>query len=309
MNGHIKILVLSSIFLSQSVTIANTLISGDIGVASNWDDGVLPTDSMDPGIIDSSNTGANQGTISNGPYSNLAVLQTGGDVVRSGFGNSIFDTVSWEITGGTFTSTSLGHQMNTGSVLDIGGGTASFASLTSRASTVNITSGNLSTNNDLSSQGGAIFNFSGGTTTIGRDAMRGFQPTTTFNFSGNADFDVIRNFGEIDLGVRSVNLLAGSGSVTVGGDLEVDGMAIDWASGSGYTITFSSILDNGVATTWEDVWNAGQLTVNGGQTGTFNDNFVIVGDTLSLIPVPEPSVYGLAIGIAALGFCLRRRVG
>lgn len=307
MKKYILPLTLASMVLSHTAVFAqNTLISGDIGVAGNWDDGVLPTDSLNPGIIDSSNTGANEGLIAN-TYNDLAILQTGGDVVRSGFGNSIFETVSWEITGGTFTSTSLGHQMNTNSVLDIDGGTVTASSLTVRGSTVNVISGTLTTNNDLQAQSGSIFNFSGGTINVGRDAMLGFQPTITYNLSGNADFNVTRNFGEIDAGARSLNLLGGTGTLDVLGALEVDGMTIDWLSGSEYTITSASLLDNGVATTWENLWTAGQLTLNGGNVGTFGDHFVLDGNSLSLA-IPEPSTYALAFGAMALLLgALRRR--
>ena len=306
MKRHIILLAVSSIVLTQLTAFAqNTLISGDIGTAGNWDDNVLPTDLFNPGIIDSSNTGANEGLLST-TYNNLAVLQTGGDVVRSGFGSSIFETVNWEMTGGTFTSTSLGHQLNTSSVFEVNGGAASFSGLTVRSSTVNVISGTLSTNSDLSSQGGAILNFSGGVITIGRDAMIGFQPTATYNFSGAADFDVTRHFGEIDAGVRTVNILGGTGTVDVGGNFEVDGMVVDWTSGSGYTITAASLLDNGAATTWETLWNAGQLTLDGGNVGTFGDHFVISGSSLSLI-IPEPSAYALAFGAIALAVGLRRR--
>lgn len=283
----------------------NTLISGDIGTAGNWDDGVLPVSAPNvPGVIDSNNTGANAGTI-NGTFNDLVITQTGGDVARTGFGNSIFETVNWEMTGGTFTSTSLGHQMNTTSVLTINGGTATFASLTARSSTVNVISGSLNTNNDLQSQGGTIFNFSGGTINIGRDAMIGFQPTTTYNFSGTADFNVTRNFGEIDLGVRTVTLGAGSGSLDIGGNFEVDGATIDWTSGSGFSITAAALLDNGVATTWETLWNAGQLTLDGGNTGTFASNFNVSGSTLTL--VPEPSTFALLSGLLGFTWVMLRR--
>jgi hypothetical protein len=293
--------------LFTTLSAQNTLISGDIGTAGNWDDGVLPTTANpanNPGIIDSSNTGVNEGTI-NGTYDDLVIEQTGGDVVRSGFGNSIFNNVNWEITGGTFTSTSLGHQMNSNSVLTIDGGTTSFASLTYRSSTVNLISGSLSTNADLQSQGGAFLNASGGTITVGRDAMLGFQPTTTINLSGTTIFSVTRNMGDIDVGVRTLNIGLGSGSVSVGGFLEVDGFTMDWTSGSGFTFSAASILDNGESTTWETLWNAGSLKVDGGNVGTFSDNFQLTGSTLTLIPEPSTLALMALAGLAV--FATRRR--
>lgn len=294
--------------LSLTTQAQNTLISGDIGTASNWDDNVVPTNPLDPGVIDSSNTGANEGTINankaDGLYVNLEIIQSGGDVARTSFGSSYFDNVNYEMTGGTFTNTSLGHEWDN-STVTVSNGSLHFASFTARNGTFDMSGGTLTTNNDLNSQGGQVFNFSGGTINIGRDAMRGFQPTTSYNFSGTADFNVTRNFGEIDAGVRSVNLLAGSGTVDIGGDLEADGMTIDWTSGSGYTITATALLDNGVSTTWDALWTAGQLTVDGGQTGTFNDNFIVAGNTLSL--VPEPSTYVLIAGSLVLGVAMWRR--
>jgi hypothetical protein len=54
---------------------------------------------------------------------------------------------------------------------------------------------------------------------------------------------------------------------------------------------------------WESLWNAGQLTVDGGQSGTFAENFTLTDGTLSV--VPEPATMGLlAMGGLAL---LRRR--
>lgn len=305
MKSHTLPLIAVTVLLLPPAGVASTLISGDIGTASNWNPSGLPTNPFDPGAITVSNTGASQGTINEVSYSNLEILQTGGDVVRTVFGPSKFTSaVNWEMQGGTFTSISLGHDWDNSTVL-INGGTLSFATLTVRGSNFSLSSGSLSTNNDLQSQSGTIFNFSGGTISIGRDAMLGFQPTTTYNFSGTADFNVTRNFGDIDVGVRTINLLAGTGTIDIGGFLEVDGMTIDWTSGSGYSLTTASLLDNGASTTWESLWGAGQLRVDGGNVGAFADNFVLNGNTLSLVPEPSTAAL-LAGGMAAFLFFRRR---
>jgi hypothetical protein len=306
MKRYIVSTIVVAAALLQSAAFANVLNGGDIGTAGNWDDGLLPTtaNGNTPGVINSSNTGANQGTI-NGTYDDLVVSQTGGDVARTGFGNSIFNNVNWAITGGTFASTILGHQMND-SILDIKGGTLSFASLTARSSSVTMTNGTLTTNNDMQSQGGTVFDFSGGTVSVGRDAMVGFQPTTTYNLSGNVAFSVTRNMGEIDAGVRTINIGLGTGSASVGGNLEFDGLTMDWTSGSDFSFTAAAVLDNGATTTWEAMWNLGQLTRDGTNSTTFAQDFDVAGNTLTV--VPEPATLGLIATAGALLMVLRRRV-
>lgn len=61
---------------------------------------------------------------------------------------------------------------------------------------------------------------------------------------------------------------------------------------------------------FEDLWDAGVLTRNGGQVGTFAENFVESGsngsDGYTVTAIPEPSSTAL-IGLAGLALILRRR--
>jgi len=298
--------IVVTVALLQSAVFADVLISGDIGVAGNWSGGVLPTDPSDPGIIDSSNTGASRGTITNSTArSGLAIKQTGGELTFTGFGTSNFDDVDYEITGGTFASTSFGHKILNGSVFDINGGTVNVVGFGMEgSSTLNMSSGSLNLNGDLTTKT-SVYNFSGGTVSVGGDALKSWN-TGTLNFSGSTTFDVAGQFG-VNFWASSfaVNIGAGNGSIS-NATLEADSMTIDWITGSDYSFTASSILNGGSAATWEDLWTAGQLTRDGTQSATFAEDFNVAGDTLTV--VPEPATLGLVASAGVLLMVFRRRM-
>jgi hypothetical protein len=293
--------VLTVALLLAPAAQANTLTSGDIAVGTNWSEG-LPTDPANPGTITSANTEGTKGTITS-TVTGLAIQQTGGLLEFTGFGTSTFDGVIYEISGGTFKSTSFGHKSINSSVFDVNGGTLNVVGFgLEGSSTLNLSSGSINATGNLTSKA-SVFNFSGGTVSVGGDALTSWN-NGTLNFSGDAIFGVTGQMG-VNFWASSfgVNIGAGDGSISVG-TLEADSMSIDWTSGSGFSFTATSILNAGAAATWEDLWNAGNLTVDGGQTGTFADNFNVVDGTLSF--VPEPATMSL-IALGGLALLRRRR--
>ncbi len=281
---------------------AGTLNPGagvDFTVNTNWSDNTLPTNPLDPGIIDSNSTDATWTGDANG----LAIRQTGGLVETdgSGWGNS-FENVTYEITGGTLDVTGWGLRMRGGSTLTIDGGTVTMGdTLTINDSTVNMLGGTLTAQN-LQTNNNAIWNFSGGAVDL---TNQGFTQsgkssgTSQVNFSGNVDFNTT-NFQKGN--ATAINFEIGSGSGTIDADtITSSGLSFNWLSGSGFSFTATTI-DGG--STWEDLWNAGVLTVDSGQSGTFASNFNDVGGTLTLIP--EPSTFAL-LGLAGLAALFLRR--
>ena len=115
-----------------------------------------------------------------------------------------------------------------------------------------------------------------------------------FDGSGLTDFA----FGR-DGGVGILNLAGGTFSIgsapAIGGtDL------LNFTAGS----TGSFDVTGWTTTDYETLWDNGNLTVDNGQTGAFDDNFDVSGSTLTA--VPEPSSTAL-LGLGGLALILRRR--
>jgi hypothetical protein len=116
----------------------------------------------------------------------------------------------------------------------------------------------------------------------------------TFDGSGFTSFLFGRNGG-----VGILNLAGGTFSIgsapTIGGSDR-----LNFTTGS----TGSFDVTGWTQTDYEALWNSGNLTVNGGQTGDFSDNFQVTGSTLTT--VPEPSSAAL-LGLGGIALILRRR--
>jgi hypothetical protein len=257
-------IIAAAVALMQSVVFANTLNGGDFTVATNWSDGFLPTNSLTPGIIDASVT---DGTWASNPASGLSIQQTGGDVSRSTFGWQDFSGMNYEITGGTFTAGSFGMRLLSSSVFTMNGGALSMATaLNVDTSTFTMNGGTLTAKNVQFKN--AIFNFNGGVvnlTTEGLTASGKSSGTATVNFSGDVDF----NTTAIQKGNgTAINFTIGAGTGTIDADtLTPDGLSFNWIPGSEFTFTVA----NSTATTWGNIWNAGQMTYDGNDYATLGD--------------------------------------
>ncbi len=97
----------------------------------------------------------------------------------------------------------------------------------------------------------------------------------------------------------------GGGSVTFATAPTVSATsAINFLTGSTGSLTVTGFQ----AANYEAWWNAGSLKVDGGNTGTFSNNFQVTGATIVL--VPEPATLGLTalgVGLAGAAFWRRRR--
>jgi len=292
---------------ASSLSAQNTLISGDLSNGANWDTGA-PTISGNIGIINGDNVGANAGASTN--LTGLFISQTGGDVTNLGGIEHIYDSTEYEISGGTLKIEGLA--LENGSLFTISGGDVELNTVNSRDlkiedSTFTISSGSFITADQVfgassGSAAGNIFNFSGGTFTSGALAS-GFNNEGTFNFSGTADVNTGSSGGSNNN--RFFNFGLGSGTVDFTGTLNTQNMTLDWTSGSSFALTAAGI--SGAGTTYEELWDAGNLLVDGAQSGTFASNFSVTGNTLTL--VPEPSAFGLLAGFLAFGWVMLRRRG
>jgi len=262
--------------------------------------------SATPGIIDGTNVSSNRGLFS-GNVDNLNISQTGGWVESDGATEHNLNDTIYAISGGSMILNSL--HIDIGSSFTISGGAVEIGSSPGNTrdliqrSSFTITNGILDVSNDFSAVDSSVSSFEGGVTDVLGNAMIGFNPTGTFNFSNDAVLSVGGTLGDPDsVGTRMVNFGLGTGSVTAG-TLETTNMSMDWLSGSEFSLTASAIT--GAASSFSGLWDVGILTVDGGQTGNFTDNFAVSGDTLSL--VPEPSTYPLIFGGLALGLAMIRR--
>jgi hypothetical protein len=129
----------------------------------------------------------------------------------------------------------------------------------------------------------------------------GFNNEGTFNFSGSADVNAVSSGASNN--DRFFNFGAGNGTVDFTGNFNTQNLILDWVSGSGFSFTAATISSAG--TTYEELWSAGNLLVDGAQSGAFADNFSVSGATLTL--VPEPSAYALLAGLLGLTWVMIRR--
>ncbi len=167
-----------------------------------------------------------------------------------------------------------------------GGGTGNF--IFNAGSITNV-------DDDFEANGGGTITVNGGTHTVGLaptgDANFGAQDGSTLNFfGGTVTTEVFRSTatGTVNLG-DSATLSADN--IALDGDFDV---AADWTG----SLTIPGI-------DWEALFTSG-ATFDGTaiNTTTFNDNFLVDGGTISIIPEPSVALLG-ALGF--LGLLRRRR--
>ena len=256
--------------------------SGDINTPGNWDTGALPV-LGETGTVDID---------SNWPStSNSNTLNIFGDLVFGGGSTLtvVIDVVGVRPNSVTFNdvTVNVGDDIFTG-----GGGTGNF--IFNAGSITNV-------DDDFEANGGGTITVNGGTHTIGvaptGTANFGAQNNSTLNFLGGTvvGVDLFRNTA---VGGSTINL-GGSATLTAGA-ISLAGIfdiAPDW--------TGSLAIDGFSATDWETTLTGG-ATLDGAaiDATVFADNFLVVGNTVSLIPEPSITLLG-AFGL--LGLLRRRR--
>ena len=265
-----------------SVQAAVLTTSGNINTASNWDTGILPG-LGETGTVNIDSTWPN--TASAG-----AVAITG-DLV---FGGGSTLTAATDVVGVNPNSVTFNDvTVNVGDdIFTGGGGTGNF--IFNAGSITNV-------DDDFEANGGGTITVNGGTHTIGiaptGTANFGAQNNSTLNFLGGTvvGVDLFRNTAS---GGSTINL---GGSATLTADaISLAGIfdiAPDW--------TGSLAIDGFSATDWETTLTGG-ATLGGAEIDAtvFADNFLVVGNTVSLVPEPSVTLLG-ALGL--LGLLRRRR--
>ena len=178
--------------------------------------------------------------------------------------------------------------------------------------TINHTAGDLEFSGGWNVNGGRVggtYNLSGGSISVIGTTPVSKQDTGNF-LVNEIDFNISGGAVSSDLTFRitnggSLHFLAGSGSVT----------SAAWKSTQSGTMNFVSGWTGfiNIATEDEAKWRTMLATTLAGSTfdgvditeANFDDNFVVTGSTLTL--VPEPGTYALIGGMLALGYEMVRR--
>jgi len=279
--------------------------SGLVQDAGNWTGG-LPTTAGNVGIIgagDSGEVGNTTALATEVSVNGLFIDQQGGNIFSTSFRGSEFVSTVWTISGGTMNT--LGQSWTSGSSLTLNGGGAINVDsgrdfLLSNGSTFTMDGGTMSVGDQFSSAStGGTFNLNAGTLTVGNFGT-GFNSSGTYNFNGSSL--TAGSYGSSQkVSARTINFGAAAGTVEITGNFDALNTTIDWTAGSNYTLTIGSLLDTGVATTYETLYTEGQILFEGANTDPFASVFSVSGNTLSLIPEPASlALMGLG-GLLMLG--------
>ena len=321
----------SNLYWQQSGTLASKVLAFASGT-SLVVDGTGNTLTFGPGTTatgavnisgSSDTTVINQGTLTHssgsgqsiqaGTFTNSGTYtQTGGSssiygntVTNSGVISASAGTLSlgFNGTGYTFANTAAG------SITVSGGATVNLLAPVSNPITndgaINVQNGNLSTNRTLTTS--STGSFTGGGTVTGNLAFTGgtLAPgnggTGTLTLLGNLTLGS-GTVTTMELGAGSNDRIAGIGTLTLGGQLNIVALSTSFTSGQSWNLfnagtitgTFASINLPYTSSGW--VWDTSQLATNGNLTLT------------TFIPIPEPSTYLLlASGLACVVALHRRR--
>lgn len=329
MNSTIKLLPAILTFgLLTTVSYAQTTYngSGRIDQAGSWDNGI-PDTVGNPGTINSADGG--NGSMRGGTY---FITQNAGDLINT-FGGSNLSGGSWTLEDGTIT-TGNDLSLESSNIFTQNGGTITTNDdiLLTTSASYTMSGGSLSPGDDIVANN-SIISISGGG--MNADALT-ITANASVTISGGTH-TLTGNLGNL-FGSQVGSMFLNGGSTTAaslgfggsGTTLTVGGSAsgsfaassfagnsgnrsINWISGSLMTISLSGVDE------WaETEWNAGRMSFDGNNNGVLGDwstvndtifNFDSGTESLSLVAIPEPSTWALAIGALAglLGFVRRHR--
>jgi len=283
---------------------AATFDGGLVQDAANWTGG-LPDSAGNVGIIgpgdvgEVGNTSADAGQVS---VDGLFIQQTGGSITSTSFQGSQFVNTQWTVDGGTL-GTTQNQTWTSGSLLTLNaGGTIDVNSgrdMIINNSTFIMNGGTANVGDGFSVVNNATFTMNGGMFNVGGGFATGFAPSGTLNLNAGT----ITAGGDLGgkLGNLTVNFGAlGAGSLSVTGvAADVNSIVYDWAAGSLMALTIAGADQ----TFYENLFTAGDLLFEGSNAGAFSDNFVVSGETLSLVPEPA----SVTTGLMGLVFLIGRR--
>ena len=260
---------------------AGSAEANNIFVADNWDNG-LPT-AANPGTIAGDATWwpadtAGDGSGSTGASANIAsgvhIIVTSGTLSRVGNFIPEFTDCIIDLQGGSMSNDGPGSRvfrLSGTSVLTVGAG---------------------STFTHDPSRGMEFQNDGAGTPSIVIDGG---------TLNGGLGSGDTTGVSTSDTAYAFLTFTANGGYASFDGlDFSVTNPYIDFVSGSTGVLE----LGNGDATLYEDLWNSGNLRIDGANSGTFSTNFIVDGTQLSLIPEPAVTLLG---GLGLLGLLRRRR--
>lgn len=254
-------LLLSSV-LSQAQT---TFIGGNLDPgspltnnlmnAANWDNGLPDGDGTNPGTVGLDATWADPATGGSISLTDFDFTITGGATVSRGasFIDHLLGDTDIVIENGTMDN-NAGPGSRALRVRDT-------SSITVEVDGILIVSGN---NLEFGTTGAVIIN--GGSVTVG----------------GKLKVATSASYAFLTFG-------AGNGSVTAGQLIDFRGNTqpyVDFLTGSGGTLD----LVGADQVYYEDLWTAGQLRVDGANTGVFADHFAVVGSALSMAGGADPKM-------------------
>jgi hypothetical protein len=249
----------------------------DITVEANWGTGAagqLPT--IANGNVGHINSGD---TVSLEDLAGYQIQQNDGAVSGQG---TIFSGTIYDLDGGTLTISSDGGgdlRVEGGSTLTVDGGTITGIPDDFR----------------IGDNGDSTFTMLSGSVTVGDEFV-----------VVNSGDTVTINGGTITAGELRNNVSMTFGGTTAGSFTAQNGLEnfgdIDFLTGSKMALTISGWS----ASNYESEWDAGDLTIDGGNTGTFADNFQVDGSTLTVIP--EPATLGMIATAGIFLMLMRRRM-